>query len=429
MSIIIRNGRLVDPKNGVDEKIDIFIDKGKVQKTGKNLKDKAGTEIDAEGKIVAPGLVDMHTHLREPGREDKETIETGARAAIAGGFTTVCAMPNTEPPCDTRALAEYIIEKAERTKLATVLPIGAITKGRKSEQLTEMAELREAGCAAFSDDGDSVKSAALMRRALEYASMLGALVISHCEDRDLAGDGVMNEGYWSTLLGMKPIPREAESLIVERDVCLAERADARLHIAHISTAESVEIVRRAKKQGLKISAEVTPHHFSLTDAELKSYDTAFKVNPPLRTEKDILALKKGLKDGTIDVIATDHAPHLENEKEMEFDHAPFGMTALETALSLSVENLLTEGLLDWPGLIRLLSVNPCRLLGYGRGSLEEGAVADVVVIDPSAKWVYEKEKVFSKATNSPFLGKKMTARVTDVIVSGRETLRNGQMKY
>ncbi len=424
MSILIKKGRIIDPSQGVDKTGDILIENGKIIQTGDSISAKADTTINADGKIIAPGFVDMHTHLREPGREDKETIETGLTAAVSGGFTTVCAMPNTDPPCDTQAQVKFLLERARQTKLANLLPVGTITRARKGEQITDMAELKEAGSPAVSDDGDSVEDAALMRRAMEYASMLDLVVMSHCEDKALAGDGVMHEGYWSTVLGMKPIPAEAESTIVERDIQLAELAGARLHIAHVSAAESVEIIRQAKKKGAKVTAEATPHHFTLKDEDLKTYDTNMKVNPPLRSEEDVKAIKEGLKDGTIDAIATDHAPHLVNEKETEFDHAPFGMIGLETALPLSVTALVDEGYLDWPGLIQKLSVNPCGILKYDRGTLAEGAAADITIIDPEKKWKYTKDKIRSRSKNSPFINRDMKAAVTDVIVDGRIVLRD-----
>ena len=427
MTILIKNGRIIDPLRKYDKVGDVLVENGKISQIGGAIDAKTAQIIDASGKIVSPGFVDLHTHLREPGREDKETIESGTRAAIFGGFTTVCAMPNTEPACDGQAHVKFILERAQEVNLANVIPVGAITKSRQGKEMTEMMELRQAGCLAVSDDGESVADAGVMRRALEYASMAGMLVISHCEDKALAGKGVMHEGYWSTVLGLAPIPAEAESTIVERDMQLAEMAGARLHIAHISAAQSVEIIRQGKKRGVKVTAEATPHHFTLQDEDLKTYDTNFKVNPPLRTAGDVEAIKKALKDGTIDAIATDHAPHLESEKEKEFDFAPFGMIGLETALSLAVMGLIDKGYLDWPGLIEKLSVNPCRILGYDRGSLAEGAVADITLIDPAKDWTYRKEDIKSRSSNSPFIGWKMKAAVTDVIVGGRVVLKDGKI--
>ncbi len=427
MSILIKNGRIIDPSRKYDKVGDVLIENGKITQIGGVIDQKLANIIDASGKIVSPGFVDLHTHLREPGREDKETIETGARAAICGGFTTVCAMPNTEPACDDQAHVKFILERAQEVKLANVIPVGAITKGRHGKEMTEMMELRQAGCLAVSDDGESVADAGVMHRALEYASMADMLVIAHCEDKHLAGEGVMHEGYWSTVLGLAPIPAEAESTIVERDIQLAEMSGARLHIAHVSAAKSVEIIRQGKKRGVKVTAEATPHHFTLKDEALKTYDTNFKVNPPLRTGEDVEAIKKALKDGTIDAIATDHAPHLESEKEKEFDFAPFGMIGLETALSLAVMELVDKGYLDWPGLIEKLSVNPCRILGYDRGSLAEGAVADITIIDPNKDWIYRKEDIKSRSSNSPFIGWKLKAAVTDVLVGGKVVLKDGKI--
>jgi dihydroorotase len=427
MTILIKNGRIIDPSQGLDKPGDVLIEKGKVKKIGSKISEKAVTVIDAKGKIVSPGFVDMHAHLREPGGEDKETIETGLSAAVKGGFTTVCAMPNTDPPCDSQAQVKFLLEKASQANKARLLPIGTITKARAGEQLAEMAELKEAGCPSVSDDGSSVEDADLMRRALEYASMVGLVVISHCEDKSLATGGVMHEGYWSTVLGLGPIPAEAESVIVERDVRLAELAGAKLHIAHVSAAASVETIRQAKKRGVQVTAEVTPHHLALKDEDLKTYDTNLKVNPPLRSADDIKALREGLKDGTIDAIATDHAPHLANEKEKEFDYAPFGMIGLETALSVSAMNLLGGGGMEWKELVRKLSTNPCKILGCNGGTLREGAPGDIVIIDPEKEWTYEKEKIISRSTNSPFIGKKMKAMVTETIVGGKVVVADGEI--
>ncbi|MFH1877783.1 MAG: dihydroorotase [Candidatus Omnitrophota bacterium] len=425
MKIIIKNGRVIDPSRGLDSRVDILIDKGKIVKTGKGMEEKGAKELDAAGKIVAPGFVDMHTHLREPGREDAETVETALKAAVYGGFTTVSAMPNTLPACDNQAQVKFLLERAAQVKRGNVIPIGAITKGREGKEITEMADLKEAGCLALSDDGSSVPDAELMRRALEYASMLDLLVISHCEDKALAGDGVMHEGYWSTVLGMKPISARSESIMVERDIRLAELAGARIHIAHVSAAESVEMIRDAKKRGVKVTAEAAPHHFTLKDEDVKTFDTSMKVNPPLRSAEDVRAVKKGLKDGTIDVIATDHAPHPEQEKEKEFDYAPFGMIGLETALPLSVMGLIDEGYLDWPGLVRKLSLNPATILKYERGTLMEGAIADIVIIDPEKEWIYTREGIKSRSKNSPFIGRTMKGAVTHVLINGEIVLTDG----
>ncbi len=420
MSILIKNGHIIDPAQGMDQKGDIFIEGREIAQIGGKIKKKADLEINAEGMIVAPGFIDLHAHLREPGGEEKETVETGLRAAVAGGFTTVCAMPNTEPPCDTRAQVEFLKNRARETGLATLLPVGAITRGRKGEGMTEMCELKEAGCLAVSDDGDSVADAVLMRRAMEYASMADLLIMSHCEEKELVAEGVMHEGYWSTVLGLSPIPSKSESIMVDRDIQLAELAGARLHISHVSTAESVEIIRSAKARGVKVTAEVTPHHLTLSDKELTSYDTNLKVNPPLRSESDIKELKKGLKDGTIDAIATDHAPHLENEKEREFNYAPFGMIGFETALPLARKALVEGGLMTWAEVISKFTSSPAKVLGYDRGSLKTGKIADVVIINPDKEWVYEKSKIKSKSRNSPFIGWKLKGAIEGVIIAGKK---------
>jgi len=427
MKILIKGGRVIDPAQGMDKKADVLIENGRIVEIKGTINANAQEKINAEGKIVAPGLIDMHTHLREPGREEVETVATAARSAVKGAFTTICAMPNTLPPCDSQAHAKFLTEQGQKAAFANVLPIGTITKGRKGKEIAEFFELKEAGVLSVSDDGDSVKDAELMRRALEYASMVEVLVISHAEDASLSAGGVMNEGFVSSVLGLAGIPSAAENIIIERDIRLAKLADARIHIAHLSTAEGVEIVRRAKKNGIKVTAEVTPHHFTLSDRDVKTFDTNMKVNPPLRTPEDILALKVGLKDGTIDVIATDHAPHLENEKEKEFDYAPFGMIGLETALSLSVMALVKEGYLDWPGLIRKLSFNPAKILKYDRGTLKPGSSADIVIIDPEKKWTYSAKLGESKASNSPFGGREMTAAANYVIVGGKVVVKNGEI--
>ncbi|MCK5451115.1 MAG: dihydroorotase [Candidatus Omnitrophica bacterium] len=419
MKILIKGGRVIDPANNMDKKMDVLIEKGKIAKIAEKIKTKSDKEINAEGKIVAPGFVDMHTHLREPGKEEAETVETGVKAAIAGGFTTVAAMPNTFPACDSQAHVRFLLEKSKNIGLANVLPIGTITKERKGETISEMAELKEAGCLAVSDDGDSVRNSFLMRNAMEYASMLDLVVIDHCEDKELVSDGVMREGYMSTVLGLKPISSESESSIIERDIELAERAGARIHIAHVSTVKGIEIIEAAKKRGVKVTVEVTPHHLALTDKELKKYDTNMKVNPPLATEEGVKKLKEAVKRGVIDVIATDHAPHEEHEKEKEFDYAPFGMIGLETAFSVVYMALVEEKYLTWTDLIAKLTINPCRILKYDRGTLSEGAVADITIIDPEKEWIYEKKDIISKSKNSPFIGKKMKGKVTDVIVEGK----------
>jgi len=424
MSILIKNGHVVDPANKRDGIFDVLIEDGKISRVEKNISHKAKTVIDAKGKMVTPGLVDMHAHLREPGREDKETIKTGLRAAVKGGFTTVACMPNTEPSCDNQSIAKMIIEEGRKAGYANVYPVGAITKGREGRELSEMWELKESGCIGFSDDGASVAESFLMRRALEYTSMLDAPVISHSEDKSLSQDGVMHEGFMSTSLGLKGIPALSESTIVERDIELSSIAGSRLHIAHVSSRESVDVIRSAKKRGLKVTAEVTPHHLALTDFCVKTFDTNMKVNPPLRAAEDRDALKKAIKDGTIDVVATDHAPHLESEKDVEFDRAPFGVIGFETALSICIMELIEGKILDWTGLVEKLSLNPSKILGIEKGTLSLGVSADITVIDPKTEWVYKKEDIESKSSNSPFIGWTLKGCATDVIVGGKVVMQD-----
>jgi dihydroorotase len=412
MKILIKQGRIIDPSQKFDGVFDLLINNDKIVELKKNITAKAAQKIDAKNKIIAPGLIDLHTHLREPGEEHKETIATGVKAAIAGGFTTVCAMPNTKPACDNQAQVEFILARAKAAKF-NVLPIATITKERVGKEISPMAELKKAGSIAVSDDGDAVADSRLLRRAMEYAAMLNLLVICHCEDKILVNNGVMHEGYWSTVLGLRPIPTESESIIVARDIQLAELTGARIHIAHVSTAKSVEIIRQAKKRGVKVTAEATPHHFTLTDEAVKIYNTNAKVNPPLRSKEDVKAIIKALHDGTIDVIATDHAPHADFEKEKEFDYAPFGLTGLETALPLA------KRILDWPELIAKMSYIPSQILNYNRGTLKPGSIADLIIIDPNKKWIYSEDQIKSKAKNSPFLNWELTAQVEQVYIAGK----------
>ncbi len=419
MNILIKNGHIIDPANKVDEKLDILVSEGKIVKLGKpgSIPANGAQVIDAAGKLVVPGLIDMHVHLREPGFEYKETIATGTAAAKAGGFTSVCCMPNTNPINDNRSVTEFILSQA-RYAAARVYPIGAITKGSKGEELAEMGELHSAGCRAISDDGKPVVNAAIMRRALEYSKIFDMLVISHCEDSALAAKGVMNEGIVSTELGLRGIPRAAEDVMTSRDISLAELTGGRLHIAHVSTAGSVRMIRDAKSRGVKVTAETCPHYFSLTEEAVRGYNTMAKMNPPLRTSDDVAAIKEGLKDGTIDVIVTDHAPHAADEKSGEFDYAPFGIVGLETSLGLTLK-LVDEGVLSITEAIRKLSAQPAAILKIDKGTLSAGSDADITIIDPSEEWVVDSSCFKSKSKNTPFNGWKLKGRAVQTIVGGK----------
>jgi dihydroorotase len=419
MNLLITNGHIIDPANKVDEKLDILVSDGKIAKIAKpgSISSNSAQVIDAAGKLVVPGLIDMHVHLREPGFEYKETIATGAAAAKAGGFTSICCMPNTNPINDTRSVTEFILSQA-KDAAARVYPIGAITKGSKGEELAEMGDLFAAGCCAVSDDGKPVMNAAIMRRALEYAKIFDMLVIVHCEDSSLAAKGVMNEGAVATELGLRGIPRAAEDVMTGRDISLAELTSGRLHIAHVSTAGSVRMVRDAKARGIKVTAETCPHYFTLTDEAVRGYNTMAKMNPPLRTAEDVAAIKQGLKDGTIDVIATDHAPHAADEKSGEFDYAPFGIVGLETALGLTFK-LVEEGILSLSEVVRKLSINPASILKLNKGTLAVGAVADITIIDSDMPWTVKASEFKSRSRNTPFDGWKLKGRAIQTIVGGR----------
>jgi dihydroorotase len=404
----IRNGRVIDPANGVDEIRDVCIEDGKIVATAD------GEVIDATNQIVVPGLIDMHVHLREPGRSDKETIETGTRCAARGGFTSVVCMPNTNPPADNAGTISFI---KQRPACVNVFPTGAISKELKGEELAPIGSLKKAGVVAITDDGHCVQNNELMRRAVEYAKMFDLPVLDHCQDYGLVADGVMHEGYWSAALGLRGWPAVGEDVMVARNILLAELCDWHIHCQHISSARSVELIREAKKRGVKISAEACPHHFTLTDERLRTYDTNLKVNPPLRTERDREALLEGLSDGTIEVIASDHAPHCSYEKEVEFDFAPFGMIGLETELALSLE-LVRKKLLTWPGLIEKFTTRPATLLRLKKGTLTMGADADVTIVDPDCEWVYDVALTASKSRNSPFHGWQLRGKAVTTIICG-----------
>jgi len=410
MRILIKGSHLLDPCQGLDVVGDILIEDGKIREIsagGKEQKKKGRDDfqadriIDAHGLIVLPGFIDMHVHLREPGFEYKETIATGTMAAVKGGFTTVCCMPNTYPVNDNASVTEFIKRKASQEGYCTVLPIGAITKGQKGEELAEIGTMRNEGCIAFSDDGQPVMNSMIMRRALEYSKAFNVPVISHSEDATLSEGGVMNEGLMSLTLGLKGIPAEAEQIMIFRDILLAELTGGKLHIAHVSTEGSVELIRNAKKRGVNVTAETCPHYFTLTENAVKDYDTNAKMNPPLRTERDVNAIKEGLKDGTIDVIATDHAPHHRDEKLKEFDLAPFGISGLETALGLSLR-LVEEGTLTMSQLIEKVTCNPAKALNMGKGTFKIGSDADLVILDRNREFKVEPERFISKGKNTPF---------------------------
>lgn len=408
-AIFIKNGHIVDPSQGIDGIGDILIEDGKiielrVKSSGSGAKDNSKLKIiDATGLYVLPGLVDMHAHLREPGFEHKETIATGTAAAVKGGFTSVCCMPNTNPVNDNRTVTEFILRKAYAEGSCYVYPVGAVTKGQKGEELAEMGMMREAGCIAFSDDGMPVMSSLIMRRALEYSKVLNIPIISHCEDMSLSDGGVMNEGRLSAQMGLKGIPYAAEDIMVARDIILSELTGGRLHIAHVSTEGSVRLIRQAKERGVKVTAETCPHYFTITEDAVKGYNANAKVNPPLRTHRDVEAIREGLRDGTIDAIATDHAPHHRDEKLQEFDKSPSGISGFETALSLCLR-LIHEGVLSIPELVEKITFTPAQILGINAGTLKVGSAADITIVDMDKELKVVSEKFVSKGKNTPFEG-------------------------
>jgi len=415
-TLVIQNGTILDPSQNLQQKADVLIENGRVSKIGSGL--KADQTIDATGCYVTPGLIDVHVHFREPGDEEEETIASGAAAAAAAGFTTVCVMPNTKPALDNESQIEFVLRESERVGLCNVLPVGAITKGRDGKELAELASMHQRGAVAFSDDGQGVDSPAVMRKALQYIKMFDGLIMQHCEDHALGG-GAMNAGVVSTTLGLPGVPGEAEQLMIARDVLLNRTIGCRYHVQHISTAFSVELIRQAKAAGLPVTAEVAPHHLLLTDESCRSYDTNFKMNPPLRTQADVDACIKGVKDGILDILATDHAPHLAEEKELEFAAAPNGILGVEGALSLYIKALVTPGHIGWMKLIDLMSTAPAKLIKLDRGTLKPGSVADVTIIDPELEWTIDKEQFLSKSRNTPFHGWKVKGRATHTIVNGQ----------
>jgi dihydroorotase len=434
MKRLLRGGRIVDPMNGLDGTLDLLIDDGRISRIGRGiLVDADALVVDIpSGLVVCPGFIDMHVHLREPGQEHKETVASGTAAAVAGGFTAVACMPNTVPVNDNAGVTEFVLNKAAEANLARVYPIGAVSRGQKGEHLADIAELRRAGCVAVSDDGRPVATALLMRRALEYAGMFSMAVIDHCEDQSLKGDGVAHEGFSASALGLRGIPGEAESIMVQRDVALAELTRGVVHIAHLSARQSLDAVRYGKARGARVTCEVTPHHFGLTDEMLaapRPYDTNVKMNPPLRDLMDRDAMLQGIVDGTVDAIATDHAPHHYDEKHVEFDQAPFGITGLETAVSLSLDRLLHTGRVTLARLVELLAVNPARILNVTGGSLSEGAPADVTILAPDLPVTVSAASMRSKSRNTPFDGWELRGGVAATIVGGRTVYVNESLKF
>ncbi len=429
MKLLLKGGRVVDPANQIDDVRDLLIDAGVIARAGTDLAGTAaasGAEVFDVPRdvVVVPGLIDMHVHLREPGQEHKETIATGTAAAVAGGFTAVACMPNTDPVNDQASITEFMIARAKEAGLARVYPIGAVSRGSKGEQLAEIGELKAAGCVAVSDDGRPVATALLMRRALEYTAMCGIPVINHCEDQSLKGDGVAHEGFQAARLGLRGIPGEAEEIMVERDITLAGLTRGRVHIAHLSTRGSLRAVRAGKARGIRVTCEVTPHHFVLTDEALAGYDTNVKMNPPLRETADRDELIRGLIDGSVDAIATDHAPHHLDEKSVEFDQAPFGITGLETAVPLTFDRLVHPGLITLARAIELLSINPAKILNAPGGTLSEGQPADITLLAPDLVVTIDPAKSRSKSRNTPFGGWSLRGGVAATIVGGRIVYTN-----
>ena len=424
-SILIRGGRVIDPAQEIDEKMDVLIVGDKIAGLGKQASGHADEVIEAGGKLVAPGLIDMHVHLREPGYEDKETIETGTAAAAAGGFTAVACMPNTNPPLHSDAEVEFVLRQAERVGSTRVYPIGALTKSQQGKELAEIGLMVKAGAVAFSDDGRGIADSSVCQRAMSYVCQFGKLFIQHCEDASLSG-GCMNSGVTATRLGLPGMPAIAEVVMAQRDITLAKQTGVRYHVAHVSAAGTVELVRQAKKQGLPVTTEITPHHLLLTEEMCARYDSNYKMSPPLRSKADVEACVEGVRDGTIDCLVTDHAPHLNSEKELSFQIAPFGIIGLETALPLYIRALIEPKVIDWPRLIECMSTRPAELLGVSGGALRVGAPADVTVIDPEREWTVDVEQMRSKSRNSPFNGWKVRGRAAATIVGG--TIRHREEK-
>lgn len=419
MKKILKGARVIDPKKNFDESKDILIIDGRIAAIEKKINISGAEVIDLSGLIVAPGLIDMHVHFRDPGYEYKEDIRSGSESAAAGGFTTVACMPNTKPPVDNAMMVEYVKSRAEKVGLVRVLPIGCVSKSLEGREIAEMGDMAEAGAVAFSDDGKPVAESSLMRKALMYASMFDRVIIDHCEDPGLSDAGQINEGYMSTLLGLAGIPASAEETMVARNIILARETGTRVHIAHVSTKGSVDLIRKAKAEGVKITCEATPHHLILTEEAVRGYDTNAKMNPPLRTKEDVKALLEGLKDGTIDAIATDHAPHSMDEKDVEFDRASFGIVGLETSLGLVLTHIVEKGILSLNQALEKMTAGPAKALGIDAGTLTIGRPADITVIDPNFEWTVEKDKFFSRGKNTPFDGWKLKGKAVMTLVEGK----------
>ena len=427
MALLLKGGRVVEPAAGIDGVLDVVIRDGVIVDVGEDLTIPKGETVECAEKVILPGLVDVHAHLREPGREDEETVASGTRAAAHGGFTAVCAMPNTDPVCDTGSKVRFLVERAAEEGVVRVYPIGAVTKGQKGEQLAEIGDMVSEGAIAFSDDGHGVQSAGMTRIAMDYLKRFDCALISHCEDDSLVGGGVVNEGVVSTRMGLPGWPAAAEETIVARDIRIAELTGCRLHLSHLSTAGSVALAREAKARGLSVTCEVTPHHLFLDEDALSRYDTNLKMNPPLRASADREALLAALLDGTVDCIATDHAPHAAHEKELEFELAPFGTTGVETALSLVNTHLVAPGIIEWSDVARLMCHGPRTALGLPEVRLETGYPADVTIVDPEARVEVTPEWFVSKSRNSAFLGASLLGKASEVLVGGAWALRNGRV--
>jgi dihydroorotase len=429
MKYLFKNAIIIDPTNLIEKPVDLLIVNGRIEKIGQSIaSSKNDRVIDSKGNIITPGFIDMHVHLREPGYEYKETIESGSMAAAFGGFTAICCMPNTNPVADDDTLVRWIIEKGKNVNegIVDIYPIAAITKSREGEELSPMMELADAGAVAFSDDGSSVNSAEVLRRAMEYSAMINKPIIQHAEDPDLAKGGVMNEGFIATSLGMPPIPSISETVVLARDLLIAEFTKAKYHAAHISTRRSVDLIRDAKKRGTFASCEVTPHHFTLTDEIIRSFDTNTKMNPPLRSQDDLLAMKEGLRDGIIDVIATDHAPHSFDEKQVEYLFAPFGIVGLETAIGLAITELVQTGYLSLTQLVEKFSNNPRKILNLPQVMIKEGETANLTIINPDLRWIVEVDKFKSRSKNSPFNGWKLIGKAVGIFNNGKLLLNHNE---